>query len=340
MTARPAAPTIRDVAALAGVSKSVVSRALGGEYGVAATTRARVEHAAEQLGYVPNAHARGMSARRSHTLGVFVRDASTPFYGHLLTAFQLRAAARGYRTVTATGAGSFAVADERRALEHLVGLRVEGLIVCSGALPIDDVLPLARRVPTVVAGRPEDAAGVSSVFCDEHGGGTALAEHVAGLGHVRVAVLSVAPASSLTLSARTAAMLARLRELGVDAVELRVEDHGDDPARVGELLDLVLAAGGVTAVMTPSDLWGIALLEALRDRGLRAPDDLSVTGYDGVLPFATGLVGLTTWRQPLDAIGALSVDDVVDQIDGASPGARHRSLDGSLLPGRTAASPR
>ena len=148
MTGHPTVPTIHDVAALAGVSKSVVSRALAGAYGVAPSTTQRVKRAALDLGYVANANARGMSAHRTHTLGVFVRDASTPFYGHLLTAFQLQAAARGYRVVTATGAGSFPVSEERRALETLVSLRVEGLIVCSGALPIADVLPFARRIPT------------------------------------------------------------------------------------------------------------------------------------------------------------------------------------------------
>lgn len=331
-----AVPTIHDVAARAGVSKSVVSRALAGAYGVAPSTTDRVRQAALDLGYVANANARGMSAHRTHTLGVFVRDAATPFYGHLLTAFQLQAAARGYRVVTATGAGSFPVSEERRALETLVSLRVEGLIVCSGALPVEDVLPFARRIPTVIAGRPERDESVSSVYCDERSGGRGLADHVADLGHVRVAVLTLSPKESLTQSARTDAMVRRLRTRGVDVLPFRLEEHGADPHDLGAVVDAVIRAGGVTAIMAPSDHYAVGVLDAMRLRGLTAPADFSVTGYDGVLPFATELVGITSWRQPLDVIGTRSVNDVVDQIDGRAARTTHTAIDGELVPGRTA----
>lgn len=331
-------PTIHDVAAAAGVSKSVVSRALSGTPGVAARTVARVRQAATELGYVANAHARGMSAHRTHTLGVFVRDASTPFYGHLLTAFQEQASVRGYRAVTATGAGSFSIAEERRALETLVALRVEGLIVCSGALPVADIVPFAGRIPTVVAGRPEEDPAVSSVYCDEVAGGRGLADHVVGLGHRRVAVMTLTPRASLTQSRRTEAMIARLRERGVDVVPIPGDDDNGPTADVIDpVVQAVCDAGGVTAFMTPGDAWAVAALEALQRRGIRVPDDLSVTGYDGVVPFMTALLGLTSWRQPLRLIGRLAVDDIVDQIDGAATGTQHRAIDGELVEGRTAA---
>jgi len=333
-----AVPTIHDVAALAGVSKSVVSRALAGAYGVAPATVERVKRAAVELGYVANANARGMSAHRTHTVGVFVRDAATPFYGHLLTAFQLQAAARGYRAVTATGAGSFPLAEERRALETLVSLRVEGLIVCSGALPVEDVLPFARRIPTVIAGRPERDPSVSSVYCDERGGGRALADHVADAGHVRVAVLTISAAGSLTQSARTDAMARRLRSRGVDVLRIRAEDHGNDPRALDSFVAAVISAGGVSAIMAPSDHYAVGVLEALRRRGLSAPQDFSVTGYDGIRPYDTELFGITSWRQPLDVIGTMAVDAVVDQVDASRANAAHVAVDGEFVPGRTLAS--
>lgn len=331
------APTIHDVAAAAGVSKSVVSRALSGAPGVAARTVTKVKTAADALGYVANANARGMSAHRTHTLGVFVRDAATPFYGHLLTAFQEQASARGYRAVTATGSGTFPIEEERRALETLVSLRVEGLIVCSGALPVEDIIPFARRIPTVIAGRPEADPSVSSVYCDEVGGGRGLAERVAILGHRRVAVMTHTAESSITQSARTMAMVERLREADVEVLAFRCEDFGGDVERADSIVQAIVAAGGVTAVMAPSDSWAISVLESLRRMGLSAPADISVTGYDGVRPFTTSLLGITSWRQPLSLIGRLSVDDVVDQIEGLAEGARHRSIAGELIEGRTAA---
>lgn len=121
-------------------------------------------------------------------------------YGHLLTAMQERAAARGYRVVTATWSGSVAVAvaDEGRALETLVGLKVEGLVVCSGLLPVADVLPHARRVPTVLAGRPARDEALSSVYCGELDGGRGMADHLWSLGHRRIAVVTLRPERSLT----------------------------------------------------------------------------------------------------------------------------------------------
>ncbi|MFD2340496.1 LacI family transcriptional regulator [Clavibacter tessellarius] len=330
-------PTIHDVAARAGVSKSVVSRALSGAPGVAAATQLAVRAAADEIGYVPNAHARSMSAHRTHTLGVLVRDASTPFYGHLLTALQQRASERGYRVVTATGFGAFDVQEERKALETLVSLRVEGLVVCSGALPVEDILPSARRIPTVVAGRPEVDPALSSVYCDETTGGHGLADHVASLGHRRVAVVTLSPRHSLTISARTHAMLDRLRELGLDVVHVRADDHADGHIDGADgLAQALVDAGGITALMAPSDLWALAILDGLARRGITAPDDISVTGYDGLPPFTSELIGFTSWRQPIPVIGALAVDAVVDRIDGSVSGTCHTAVDGELIPGRTA----
>lgn len=334
---RDSVPTILDVARRAGVSKSVVSRVLTGASGVANTTRERVQSAIDELGYVANAMARGMVARRTNTIGVFVRDVATPFYAHLLTAMQERAAARGYRVVTATGSGQFAAADERRALETLVGLQVEGLVVCTGLLPVSEVLPMAQRVPTIIAGRPETDASLSSVYCDEEGGGRGLADHVWSLGHRRVAVMAMSPEKSLTLAPRTAAMARRLRELGADVLEMPDDLPPErDPGRVDEVVEEVLATQRVTALMTPSDRYAVEALEALQRRGRQASDDLSVTGYDGIKPLTTPLLGLTTWAQPVAVIGAKAVDEVVDQIEGTSLGHHHHMVDGHLIVGRTA----
>lgn len=324
-------PTIIDVARLAGVSKSVVSRVLTGHGSVGAGARQRVLDAAAELGYVVNAMARGMVARRTYTLGVFVRDAATPFYGRLLTAMQERASHHGYRAVTTTGSGRFEVADERRALETLVMLQVEGLVVCSGLLPAEDIAAFVNRIPTVVAGRPETHAGITSVYCDEEHGGAGLADHLLALGHRTVAVITLGVEQSLTMSARTAAMVRRLREHGAEVLELA----GGPAPDVGDLVPAIAARPDVTAVMAPSDVYAIRLLEALADAGIDVPGRLSVTGYDGI-GYTTSLIGLTTWRQPLDTIGACAVDAVVGLLDADSP-ASHQALHGELVPGRTTA---
>jgi DNA-binding LacI/PurR family transcriptional regulator len=326
-------PTIIDVARRAGVSKSVVSRVFSEHGSVREQTRQQVLVAAEELGYVVNAMARAMVAHRTHTLGVFVRDAATPFYGHLLTALQDRAAHHGYRVVTATGSGRFAVADEQRALETLVRLQVEALVVCSGLLPVAAVAPFTRRMPVVIAGRPETGDLVSSVFCDEDAGGAGMAEHLLGLGHRNIAVLRLGEEQSLTMAPRTAAMIRQLTEAGANVLQVaggRVDD-------VEAPVDEVLARADISAFMTPSDHYALSVLESLRRRHVSVPEQLSVTGYDGIGVLTTPLIGLTTWVQPIMQIGAQAVDAVVAALDGLSAPQRHQPLPGWLLTGRTAA---
>ncbi|MFG2963366.1 LacI family DNA-binding transcriptional regulator [Streptomyces sp. NPDC048288] len=319
----------------AGVSKSVVSRVVSGRGSVGEETRQRVIRAAQELGYVVNASARAMVAHRTYTVGAFVRDAATPFYGHLLTAMQERAAFHGYRVVTATGSGRFEVSDEYRALETLAMLRVEALLVCSGLLPSERIVPFAARLPTVVAGRPETHPSITSVYCDEDEGGTALADHVLELGHREVAVVTVPTSKSVTLGPRTAAMVRRLREGGA-----RVLEVGERPREsAGAMAAEVLRRPGITAVMAPSDRHAVALMEQFRLRGVDVPGDLSVTGYDGIGELATSLIGLTTWRQPIGLIGSRAVDALVQLLDGEQPPDHHESLPGSLVTGRTTARP-
>lgn len=335
MTDRPRNPTIIDVARQAGVSKSVVSRVVSGRGSVGEETRQRVVRAAEELGYVVNASARAMVAHRTYTVGAFVRDAATPFYGHLLTAMQERAAGHGYRVVTATGSGRFEVSDEYRALETLAMLRVEALIVCSGLLPSERILPFAERLPTVVAGRPETHPSITSVYCDEDEGGAALADHLLGLGHREVAVVTVSMRDSVTLGPRTAAMVRRLHERGARVLEI----PGAHRETAGAWAVEVLRHPGITAVMAPSDRHAVALLEQLRLRGVDVPGDLSVTGYDGIGDLATPLIGLTHWRQPIDVIGSRAVDAVVQLLDGERPPDHHQALPGTLVVGRTTGPP-
>ncbi|MFE4540886.1 LacI family DNA-binding transcriptional regulator [Streptomyces scopuliridis] len=335
MADRPRNPTIIDVARLAGVSKSVVSRVVSGRGSVGAETRRRVLRAAEELGYVVNAVARAMVAHRTYTVGAFVRDAATPFYGHLLTAMQERAAFHGYRVVTATGSGGFEVSDEYRALETLAMLRVEALIVCSGLLPSEQILPFAARLPTVVAGRPETHPSITSVYCDEDEGGTALAGHLLDLGHREVAVVTVPFSGSVTLGPRTAAMTRRLRERGARVLEI----PGPHRETAGAWATEVLRHPEITAVMAPSDRHAIALMEQLRLRDVAVPERLSVTGYDGIGDLTTSLIGLTHWRQPIDLIGSRAVDAVVRLLDGEQPPDHHQRLNGTLVVGRTTAPP-
>ena len=184
-------PTIFDVAAEAGVSKSMVSRVMRGEGGVRQEKVDRVLAAAEKLGYVPSAMASGLASKRTKTLGVVVRNAKLPFYGFLQGAMQKRARERGYQMVSISGVEELSADDARQALRDLIALRVEGLIVCSAMLAVEDFMPFIDRIPFVMAGHEDTTRTVSSVFCDEEDGGRRLAQYVHDFGHREVAVFLV-----------------------------------------------------------------------------------------------------------------------------------------------------
>lgn len=149
---RARTPTIVDVAAEAGVSKSAVSRALLGQGEVSQDTRKRIEDAAKRLGYVANAMARSLASSRTKTLGVVLRDVKKPYYAYLQAGMQAQAERRDYRIVTTTNAGELEVADALREITNLISLQVDGLVIAPARLPSADYVPFLERVPIVVAG--------------------------------------------------------------------------------------------------------------------------------------------------------------------------------------------
>lgn len=335
--ARAKSPTIIDVAREAGVSKSAVSRALLGQGDVSPETLERVRMVADRLGYVPNGMARGLVSQRTMTLGVVLRDSTMQFYGYLQAAMQRRAAQFGYEVVSVTGVDELTADDARKALHSLMALRVDGLIVSSAQLPGEDLVRYVDRVPIVVAGRPEYAESIVSVHCDEEDGGARIAEHLAKLGHRNVAVLLVSATDSVNQYVRGKAMIGTLEAFGVtvNVIELKAYRGPVDTAVL-----TILADPAITAVMCPSDITMVNVLEELRVRGIPVPGQLSVTGYDAFGTLAAPFFGFTSFRLPVEEIGVTAIDRVIELIDTGVPLEARTAIRGAVVPGRTAAPPR
>lgn len=328
--ARAKAPTIIDVAAEAGVSKSVVSRALLGQDEVSEATRQRVRDAAEKLGYVANAMASGLRSR-TNTLGVVLRDLTRPFYGELLAGMQEAAERAGYRIVTATSADDLDATQAVRALRHLVSMQVDGLVVASARLQSDEIVPLIDRVPIVVAGRSDASPGITSVSSDDAFGGSALAHLALSAGHRRLAVILVDAAYSQSQHARSAATIEALHRADAAVDVWPVPSDSD----AGSVLHDRLRTTEATALLCPTDAVAVEALDVLRLLGRSAPDDLSVTGYDGIGPLATPFLGLTTFRVPVRAMGGTAIDLLAAKVADSSAADQNIALRGEVVPGRT-----
>ena len=327
-------PTINDVAARAGVSKSLVSLAIRGSDRVSEESRALILQAAEELGYRPNAAARSLADQRSHTVGVLLHDLHNPIFAQVLDGVQEVVRGHGYRTMLVTGHGD----PEREAAEisSLLEFQVEGLILISHRLDPRLARRVARECPVVVVMRSDiTGAGITSVSTDDHAGARSATEHLIALGHSRIAHIS--GSESAIARDREAGYREAMTRAGLAAEIVVVpgdftEVSGRDGAR--RLLD---AHPAVTAVFVANDLSALGALSALQEAGLRVPDDVSVVGFDGMSLAALGSLNLTTMAQPLEEMGREAADHLFRRIKDPASRSSHVRRISDLHPRGTTA---
>jgi LacI family transcriptional regulator len=310
-------PTIRDVAARAGVSHQTVSRVINGNGLVAAGTRARVLQAIQELEYVPSALARGLSSDRTHTLGMVGADVSDYFFAQAVAGAEAEARKHGLFLVI----GSLEPAadgDERGYLRLMLERRVDGLVL---ARPVLDpgmgalLASLAERLPLVVIAARLHLPGVDTVEVDNRQGGLDATRFLIEQGHRGIATIT-GPLAWPHARDRLASYRVALRRAGLKA----------DPALVARCRDWGLESGRkaaarlletgqpFTAIFAHSDLLALGAITELRARGLRVPEDVAVVGYDDI-PVASFVdPPLTTIRQPMRQVGARAVEILLDKI--------------------------
>ncbi|WP_329562873.1 LacI family transcriptional regulator [Streptomyces uncialis] len=332
--ASPLKVTMETVAAAAGVSRATASRVFHGSTPVAPGTRDAVHAAAETLGYVPNTMARSLAARGSDILGLLVRDPTNPAYGLLFSELQTQVSRAGLEMVTVAPSRDEGARYERQALNRLLGLRVGGMFVATGVIRAEMLEPFLDIVPVVVVGRPESHPRIHSVSYDEDGNAAQLADAVAAHGHRSVAVVTPSAANSVPEHRRGVAMARRLREHGVRVHPVASPTFGRAEEGGLDILGLH-RSGRITAAMFPSDWRLLAFLPLAQAAGLQAPDDLSLTGCDGVLP-GIDLLGFTTVRIPVERAARRAVEVMrALRDDRTRTPTEHELLPGTLVPGRT-----
>src|SRR5579859_7997821 len=215
-TARP--PTIIDVAGRAGLSKSVVSRAMRGEPSVSEASRAAVMAAAAELGYRANAVARSLVQRRTYNVGVVVSDLHNIFFAEVLDGLYAAAAEFGYRALITTGNRD--PVAEQRALEQLLELRADGVVLAGSRMSAEVVASAARAVPIALVGSNLRLEGVDVVVDDDFRGATLAVEHLVGLGHRDLALIDGGEGAGA--AERRAGYQSAMRAAGL-ATHIRVE---------------------------------------------------------------------------------------------------------------------
>ena len=328
-------PVMADVARLAGVSHQTVSRVLNEHPNVRPLTRERVLAAIRELAYRPNAAARTLVTRRTHTLGVITSD--TMLYGptSMLYGFE-----RAAHDVFFVSVASLPALDRRSmldAVERFLGQGIEGIIVIA---TVDTAVAALAHVPSevpLVAVGCGTRASVTSVAIDNAAGAAAATRHLLSLGHQTVYHVA-GPLSCLDAKERVDGWRQALREAG--AAEPAVL-AGDWSASSGYELGGQLAAAepGLTAVFCGNDTMALGVIRALAERGLRVPDDVSVVGFDDVPEAGFYLPPLTTVRQDFGVLGRQALSTLIDRMSGAIRAGRRVRVAPELIVRASAASP-
>lgn len=312
--------SVKDVAALAGVSSSTVSNYLNHPHLLVDSTREKVRAAIEQLGYVPNESARQLRAGSSKVIAVSLLDAWLPYFHELSRGVEDAIRPDGWSLFFSNSARD--AEQEMRNIDMFESHRVRGLII----YPRGDVLPhletlTQRGIRSVVIGPIAQSASVGAVVFDDEGGGRLAGEHLIAIGRRRIAFIGDPTTVSQTrdrLSGLRAAVGSRATIEVIHADGLTIDDG---LAASASLLHRP-AAERPDAVFAANDMVAVGVMTALLRAGVRIPDEVSLVGFDDVPLARQCLIPLTSVRQPGYEIGRAAGALMVEQLTGGTAPTR------------------
>jgi len=331
-------PTIQDVARDAGVSTATVSRVFSSPELVLEPTRLKVMEAVARLGYEPNFAAKSLRTLRTEKILVTVPDISNPFFSRVIRGVEEAAHAAGYSVLL--GDTRHQEVREEQYATMLRRKEADGLIFLGHRLPdtlAEMVATLGPRTPIVNGCEFRPDLGVSSVHIDNEGAAAEVMDHLHGLGHSRIGVITGPLASPLSADRLTGARAAAERH--GQALQVMTGDFSIESGL--HRADAMLAGPDrPTAIFCFSDEMAMGALEAIRRHGLRCPQDVSLVGFDDIR-FAEYLAPkLTTVSQPMDEIGHQVVRLLLDILKGRATTLQQVTLPHRLIVRESTAAPR
>ena len=309
--------TIHDVANHAGVSAMTVSRVINESPRVSVDTRRRVQASIAKLGYVPNRLARGLIQRKTGAFGVIVPDVANPFFTLVVRGVEQVAWRAGYHVILCDTQGD--LDRERGYLEDMVSFQVDGVLIA----PVGDrsrpQLRLLTRnnVPFVLIDRSIAGFDGDLVQGDSVAGARQLVEHLIGLGHRRIGMITESPEVS-TARDRVQGYREALEGAGVEFdPELVAESSAIDPDVACEATSRLLAlADPPSAIFAVNNIAVVGVVEAARQHGLEIPDDLGLVCFDDIEHVSRLYPFLTVMAQPAETFGTIATQLLLDRLSG------------------------
>jgi DNA-binding LacI/PurR family transcriptional regulator len=297
--------TSYDVALLAGVSQSAVSRCYKVGASVSPAMRERVMIAAKTLGFTPNALARSLITRRSNLVAVLISNLTNLYYPEVLSELSQQFANRGMRVLLFTLPHE---ADVDQIIAQVWEYQVDGVIAAARLTPAQVAEFERKQIPFVLYNRTVQDMAVNAVVCDQIAGARQLVSRLAEAGHREFAIIG-GPLDSVVGQERTLGTRQRLAELGLPEPLVVAGNYDYDSGAKG-LKHIIQQLGHPPdVVICGNDVTAIGCVDTARhELGLRVPDDLSVAGFDGVEPSHWLSYQLTTLRQPVQTMAQATAE--------------------------------
>jgi LacI family transcriptional regulator len=325
--------TLRDVARVAGVHPGTASRALNEQTRalVNPETAQRVIAAADELGYHPNPIARGLKTNRSYTVGVLIPDIENPLFPPIIRGIEDRLDQAGYTPVIASTEND--AERERINFRAMRARQVDGFITATARLDHELLDEIAGSgVPLVLVNRRVEDGSLPSATADDREGVRLGVEHLTDLGHTQIAFLG-GPAELSTGLQRRDGFIAAMRGRGLEAdLDLVLLGEAFTLAEGHRLcLELLDRGKAFTAIVAGNDLMALGCYDALAERGLSCPGDVSIVGYND-MPFSDHFnPPMTTVRIPHYEIGAAGAELLLGLLSDSGDGRTQMVLQPSLV---------
>ncbi|HAH87103.1 MAG TPA: hypothetical protein DCL60_06995 [Armatimonadetes bacterium] len=320
-------PTRSDVALLAGVDKSTVSRVMTGHKAISQATRLKVLKVAEQIGYRPNALARILASQRSRLIGVIINSLWTGLQTEMFRHCQIAAEDHGYQVLMCEARADPGI--QKAYIQRFVDLNVDGIVL----IPIGGVEQMLARlsdtIPIVAMDNWVDVKGISQIRLDNFESMYRLTEYLAGMGHRHIGLIAGKKDEKISL-ARQSGFEAMLDSVGITK---RYIKHGEYLAHSGYRmgLELLREHPQITAMVVMGTHATTGAMRAAADMGRRIPDTLSIVSFDDSSFLAEGIPPVTCIAQPVEEIGRKAVEHLIQRLDHPDIAPAEFIMEGRLI---------
>jgi len=312
--------SLAEVAKRARVSSATVSRVLNGVGVVKSSTRVRVIEAMTELNYYPNLHARSLAGGRSRTIGVIVSNLDNPFFLDIYRAIETGCHGHGYEVLVANT--SYRPEQLAASIRLMIGRRVEGLAVIVSEMDDRIVRELTEsNIPIVFYDVGAAGPNITRIRVNYRKGIERIVDYLVKLGHRDVAFIGHHSVLG-PLDERRQALLDSLHAICPESGVRMVADSDSLAGGRRAVAELLASGPAPTAIICVNDVMAAGALKELRERGIRVPEDISVTGFDNIEMSEFCFPALTTVHIPRDRIGNTVFTSLVPEAGRASPPRR------------------